>query len=193
VVDKRLKIINGIRVDIVSLLSISHKCVPGVCSSNMCCCSQYEICIDDRELERITAYIPAASEWAHELRCGSGFENVFDETGDDLYSIDTDEDDLCIFAYPGVKNSVLCSLHTVALDLKLPPVEVKPISCATWPLAVSYNNPHILSVAEDAFDFPCNTKNTKGLLDHGISCIIKDVYGEEFLKAVQDASALLVE
>lgn len=187
-VDKGPKTINGIQVDIASLLSISHKCVPGVCSRNMCCCSRYEICIDDRELERITAYIPAASELAHDLRCESGFENIFDETEDDLYSIDTDEDDLCVFAYSGVKNSVLCSLHTVALALELPPGEVKPLSCATWPLAVSYNKPHILSVAEDAFDFPCNTKKTKSLLDYGIAGIIKDVYGEEFFKAVEDAS-----
>ncbi len=190
-VEKRLKIINGIQVDMPSLLSISHKCVPGVCSRNMCCCSIYEICIDDRELERITSYIPDASAWAHELRCETGFENIFDETEDGLYSIDTDENDLCVFAYPGVRKSVLCSLHTVALGLNLPPVEVKPVSCATWPLAVSYNNPHMLSVAEDALDFPCNTEKIKGLLDPGISCIIKDVYGEAFLKEVEDAAILI--
>jgi hypothetical protein len=188
VVKKRLRVINGIQVDIASLLSISHKCIPGVCSRNMCCCSMYEICVDDRELERITGYIPDASEWARELRCESGFENIFDETGDGLYSIDTDENDLCVFAYAGVKNSVLCSLHTAALKLEMPPVVVKPVSCTTWPLAASDSNPRILSVAEDAFDFPCNAKKTDGLLDDGIACIIQEVYGEKFLKKVQDVS-----
>jgi hypothetical protein len=151
----------------------------------------YEICVDEGELERITGYIPAASEWAHELRSGSGFENIFDETEDKLYSIDTDVNDLCVFAYAGLKNSVLCSLHTAAIKLKLPPGEVKPVSCTTWPLAESERNPRILSVAEDAFDFPCNTKKAEGLLDNGISCIIKDVYGDDFFKAVQDAAGLL--
>ncbi len=186
----RIELINGIQVDMASLYSISHKCAPGVCSSDMCCCSRYEICIDDGEMERIISYIPAASEWTDELRSESGFENVFDETEDGLYAIDTDENDLCVFAYSGVKNSILCSLHTAAMGLELPPGEVKPIACATWPLAVSYNRPHILSVAEDAFNFPCNVNNTDSGLDPGIVFIIKDVFGEEFLQAIEEASRI---
>jgi hypothetical protein len=184
-------VIEGITVDTAALFSISHNCAPGVCSRDVCCCSRYEICIDNKELARIVGYIPEASKFAYELRCDAGFENIFEETDDNLYLIDSDGNDLCVFAYPDPQSNVLCSLHTVALEMDLSPGEVKPRSCIIWPLAVSESSPVTLSIADDAFGFPCNKKKDAGLLDPGIACIIKDVYGEAFLKEVEDASTII--
>ena len=183
-----MHVIEGITVDTAALISIAHNCVPGVCSMDVCCCSRYEVCIDNKELTRIVGYIPEASKFASELRCDTGFENIFEETDDNLYSIDSDDNDLCVFAYPDPQRNVLCSLHTVALEMDLSPGEVKPRSCITWPLALSERSPVTLSIADDAFGFPCNTKKDAGLIDPGIANIIKYIYGEEFLKAVEDAS-----
>jgi len=180
-------LIDGIEVDIESLHSISHKCIPGECEKSICCCSRYELCIDDNELERLITYMPDAAKLAPELRSESGYSNVYEETDDNLYAIDTDDNDLCVFAYSDTKNTVLCSLHTVALQLSLPPHEVKPRSCITWPLALSEDRLPMLSVSADAFDFPCNRSKRAQSLDPDIAQIIKAVFGQEFLIQVEAA------
>jgi len=181
--------IDGMEVDIDSLLSISHKCAPGLCKKSECCCAQYDICIDDEELNRLITYMPDAAKLAPELLSGSGYGNVFEETEDNLYEIDTDDNDLCVFAYSDAKNNVLCSLHTVAYQFSLSPHEVKPSSCITWPLAVSEGRPMLLSVSDDAFDFPCNSRKGTKSLDPDIAQIIKAVFGEIFLIKVEAALA----
>ena len=183
----RITVIDETEVDIGALYSITYRCTPGVCSKSQCCCAGYEVCIDRHEMSNLIGYMPEASTYASYLRAGAGYENVFEELGPGLFAIDTNDDDICAFSYLNKKDEVLCALHTVALELNLPPHEVKPKSCTTWPLAVSEEKPVRLSISEDAFNFPCNTprKETESL-DPNIAQIIHDIFGEEFLKKVEE-------
>ncbi len=179
-------IIDDIEVDIASLYSIKHRCVPGKCSKNKCCCSKYDICIDEVEMKRIVGYLPEAVKFVPHLDDGSGFENIFEEEEPGLFIIDAEEDGLCLFAYPDEEEKIFCSLHSTALELQLHPHKVKPRSCITWPLAVTDDAPMQLSIAEDAFSFPCNIRREKSLsLDPDIAQIVKDVFGEQFLMKLE--------
>lgn len=184
--------IDDIEIDVESLYAITHQCSPGTCGEKQCCCAKYEICIDQQELSRIIGYLPDASRFATHLGDGQDFENIFEDDGPDLFVIDSHEDGLCVFAYSDEQGSILCSLHSVALQFKLPPHEVKPSSCVTWPLAVTEDRPLQVSIAEDAFTFPCNTprKNNAAALDSDIACIIRDVFGEKVLTSVKEAKTL---
>ena len=184
---KRLPVISNIEVDMESLYSIAHKCTPGTCEKRECCCSRYDICIDKDELQKVMSYIPDASRFSSELKENSAYLNVFDETEDNLMMIDADDNGLCVFAFPDDNDHILCSLHTVALGHGLLPHEVKPRSCVTWPLAITDRKPTMLSVSDDALDFPCNSINTQtGTLDSNISGIIEDIFGIDFLTEVKE-------
>ena len=174
--------IDGVEVDISSVYSIAHQCKPGKCKADQSCCSKYEVYIDHREVSTIIGYLPEASKFASHLGNASDFENMFEEEGKNLFLIDTLEDDLCIFAYENKEDHILCSLHSAALNLKVHPHRLKPRSCVTWPLAISDEPPLLLSIADDAFKFPCNTlKKESTSLDPHIEKIIRDVFGVKFL------------
>ncbi|MBC8413431.1 MAG: hypothetical protein ISR96_03360 [Nitrospira sp.] len=181
--------IDNIEIDIEALRSIDHTCQPGLCKKDQCCCSRYEICIDPDELQKIISYMPEASEYAPDLKEGSGYANIFTETEDDLLTIDMDDQDFCCFTYSGGKNEFFCSLHTIALNSGLPPIEVKPRSCVTWPLAITDEKPVLLSITEDAFEFPCNSPRSDNSSIHpNIEAIICDVFGEKFLEKIKTIS-----
>ena len=181
-------IIDDIEIDVASLYSITHQCSPGTCGDKQCCCAKYEICIDHRELSRIIGFMPDASRFAPHLGDGQDFENIFEEDGPDQFVIDTQEDVLCVFAYSDEKCRILCSLHSVALQFKLPPHEVKPSSCVTWPLAITEDLPLQVSIAEDALKFPCNnSKKNNTVLDPDVARIIRDMFGEKVLTGIQEA------
>ncbi len=184
---QRLIIIDDIEVDIDAIYSISHNCRGGICTRRKCCCSNYEICIDDQELSVITGWLPLASQFSPGLKTSLGLDNIFDESDPGLFALDTDEHGLCVFAYPTKENQILCSLHSAALHMGLPPREVKPKACFLWPLAITEHHPINLSVDEDALSFKCNEKrmgNYQGLCSR-IAHIIKDVFGEKFLREVE--------
>jgi hypothetical protein len=182
--------IGTVDVDIESILSIAHQCIPGRCSRQACCCSQYEICLADSEVTRIVGYLPEASRYADVAEEGDAYENYFEEIEPGLFAIDMQDDGLCSFAYVNDDDHVLCSLHSAALELSLSPHRVKPESCVTWPLAISEDKPVTLSVADDALRFPCNRKRGKGrlsIIDPNIAAIIRDIYGVLFLKELEEA------
>jgi hypothetical protein len=132
----------------------------------------------------------AASKYASNLACGGAIENIFEEDGNGTFIVDTDEDGLCAFAYGDRKRGVLCSLHSVAVDLKLPHYKTKPKSCVLWPLAISEDPPVHLSIAEDAFSFPCNTRRKYHgkTLDPNIAQTIRDLFGTKILTAITQAA-----
>ncbi len=189
---KNLHIIEGIEVDMEALFSITHNCEPGTCIKNECCCSRYDICIEKNELPNVLSFMPDASRFSSELKEDSAYLNIFDETEDNLMMIDADENGLCVFAFPDDNDHILCSLHTVALEHGLLPHEVKPRSCVTWPLAVTDREPTMLSVSDDALEFPCNSVNNQtGILDANISDIIKNMFGADFLNKLNDNARYL--
>ncbi len=176
--------VSGILVDVDALCSIAHSCMPGLCTGKGCCCSEYEIGVSSSEVDRIIGYLPDAAGFAPWLDSDDGFENVFEESAPDQFIIDMSDDGPCIFAYEHGKDALRCSLHSVALHQGLSPHMVKPSSCVMWPLAITEDQPVVLSIADDAFRFPCNRKRrgTGRGLDPVIAGIVTDLYGDAFLK-----------
>jgi hypothetical protein len=142
-------------------------------------------------MARIIGHMPAASRYAPYLGDGDSLENIFEEDADGSFIVDTDEEGLCAFAYRDRRRRILCSLHSVAQDLKLPHHKTKPLSCVLWPLALSEDRPLQLSIAEDAFDYPCNSsrKNPGRPLDPNIAQTIRDIFGTRILTTIQKAAS----
>ena len=182
-------IIENVKVDLKSLTSIKHKCDPGVCNGKISCCAEYEICMEKDEVDKIIAHTPGAAEFAPQLKTNGLYNNVFDETDDNLITIDVDEDSQCLFAWRNSNGEVLCSLHSHAIKSNLSFYDTKPGSCCLWPLAIYQGSPEILTVQDDAFNFDCNKKlESKGAeLDTEIASIIKNVYGDKMLVGINHA------
>ncbi len=182
-------IIENVKVDLKSLISIQHKCDPGICRGKTSCCAEYDVCIEKKEVSKIIAHTPGAAEFAPQLMANGFYRNIFDETEDNLITIDTDEDNRCLFAWGNSKGDILCSLHSHALKNSLSFYDTKPESCLLWPLAIYDGKPEILTVQDDAFNFDCNKKRKlkKVSLDTEISSIINNVYGEKMLVGINHA------
>jgi len=177
-------IVNGMRIDVEALRRIAHRCVPEKCATReRGCCSTYEVTVGKREIGTIVGSIALAAKYAPEL--GPDLEAFEDTEGGTCLA--TDEDGRCVFAYKNSTRTTYCSLHSVALDHDLPPAEVKPRSCALWPLALVEDDPPLLTIQEDAQEFPCNRRRNGSGLNKGVAETIEEVFGAEFRIAVDKA------
>ncbi len=177
-------VVDGIIIDVKSIYSIRHECLPDRCKNAKSCCASYQVSIDDQELGTITGWMPEAANFSPGLKSGAEFKNVFEEEDEEnSFSLDTDNDGTCLFAYRNREDQTLCSLHSAALEAGALPAEVKPRSCTLWPLAVSDGRPTTLSIDAAAFTFICNTKSEEesDALCPEIAKIITDLFGEKFL------------
>jgi hypothetical protein len=178
---------SSVDVDIESLLSLENNC-NGCGRGEKCCCSSYEVCVTTAEMKRIIKYLPEAAKLCPHLQTAGGYDNVFEEEEPGLYSIDTDEDGLCLFAYR--KDSrTHCSLHTLAKTLGLPLENVKPKVCLLWPLHFS-DGDEVLAMISDAFLFTCNARRPPGskMLSPGFVEALERVYGEGFGEEARQAA-----
>ena len=168
---------SGVEVDVESLLSIENRC-NGCVRGEKCCCASYEVCVSTVEMKRIIKFLPEAARYCPHLLTARGYDNVFEEEEPGLYSIDTTEDGLCLFAYWS-KGRTHCSLHTVAMKLGLPLAQVKPKVCLLWPMHFS-DGDEVLAVISDAFQFKCNVRRAPGShsLSRGFIEAVEQVYGE---------------
>jgi hypothetical protein len=166
-----------VEVDVDSLLSLENRC-NGCATGERCCCSSYEVCVTTAELKRIIKVLPEAARFCSHLLTMRGYDNVFEEEEPGIFSIDTTEAGLCLFAYRS-RHRIHCSLHTVALTLGLPLAEVKPKVCLLWPMHFSEGN-EVLAMINDAFLFNCNARKAPGSrsLCPGFVEAIEQVYGE---------------
>ncbi len=177
------------RVEIDVLASIAHHCDPVLCRRTGSCCAEYDIWVGDAEVDRMVGMMPEAARFARHLRDADGrLVNAFQDLGPDAYAIEEGPDGTCIFAYCGARGQHLCSLHSAALEAGLPPQSVKPDCCFTWPLSIATSIPPVVSIQEDALDFPCNSpREPDGGLDEGIAAIVEVVFGTEFLAELLEA------
>jgi hypothetical protein len=168
---------SSVDVDVESLLSLENYCT-GCARGERCCCASYDVCITTAELKRIIKVLPEAAKYCSHLLTAGGYDNVFEEEEPGLFSIDTTEDGLCLFAYWS-RHRIHCSLHTVAITLGLPLNRVKPKVCLLWPMHFS-DGDEVLGMIQDAFQFNCNTRKTPGSrsLSPGFVEAIELVYGE---------------
>jgi hypothetical protein len=176
----------GVVVDVHALGSIEHECRPELCREGGVCCAGYDICVEEWELDKLSDGVALATNYAPHLADGPPpFSHAFG----DLYSLDTDEDGLCVYAWKDERGSVLCSIHSAALDRGLDLREVKPRPCLLWPLAESGSEPPYLSVDPEAFKYPCNRRRPfDGRLHESIRQHVGYLFGEEFLEEL-DAAA----
>jgi hypothetical protein len=178
--------IDGIIVDLDAVRAIAHGCEPTWCDRSNSCCARYEICLDPEEVSSVIGMLPQAVNFApHAMGASMEPDNILEETEDGLFAIDSDDDGLCVLAFEGHGKAILCSIHAAALAMGLPPAQVKPRSCTLWPLTIS-DDPKIVSVQEDAFEYPCNRMRTpeeKGL-DSGIRDILSSLFGEPFAEKI---------
>ena len=88
---------SSVEVDVESLLSLENRC-KGCVRGERCCCSSYEVCVTTAELKRIIKVLPEAAKYCPHLLTTGGYDNVFEQEEPGLFSIDTTEDGLCLFA-----------------------------------------------------------------------------------------------
>ena len=114
---------------------------------------------------------------------------MFEEEEPGLYSIETTEDGLCVFAYWS-SGRTHCSLHTAASTLGLPLEQVKPKVCLLWPMHFS-DGDKFLGMISDAFEFSCNVPQAPGSrsLSPGFVEALDLVYGAGSGMQAQDAAA----
>lgn len=148
----------AVRVDLKAIRSIDHECA-GCPPSVKCCCAAYDVCVNDAEINNIIPALPEAAKFCPRLKTGGGYANVFEEAEKGLYSIDTDDNGLCVFAY-AAKGLLRCSLHTVEKSLGLPPGSVKPGVCLLFPLTFSGDG-GVLTLHEDALSWGCSKLRKK--------------------------------
>jgi len=186
-------IIDGFIVDLKALSSIKHSCTSNNCKISQCCCSHYEVIINKAELSNIINVIHHASKYSRILRLDKGFDNVFEDEGRNTYSIDKNDKGFCVFGYKAKERKVSCSLHKLAVDMKIPINSVKPLACILWPLALVESDPLVLSVQEEVSIFPCNQGRTSPtfLLDRDIAQNIEMAFGGSFLNKIQKKIATL--
>lgn len=139
--------------------------------------------------------MPMASDYSNSLTEGNSLGNVFEELTSDLYSIDTDESGLCVFAFDNGQKGILCSLHATAMKMNHNPEDVKPKDCVLWPLALSEDKPLTLTIDDDAFSFPCNSRRDPEStgLDQGIAGIIKQLFGAGFLDQINGHISVMIK
>lgn len=171
--------------DIGALQSITHHCDPAMCRKRRSCCATYQICVTPSEVQTICGCMKRTARYAKHLS-RQGTENIFDQVDGNNFEIDTDEDGLCLLAYRSPGGKTLCSLHSAAFDLRLPPSSTKPRSCRLWPISMTTGRTRLVSVTDDVFDFPCNKirRARNGTLDAGIREIIGDVFGAKALACI---------
>jgi hypothetical protein len=178
---------SSVDVDVESLLLLENRC-NGCAKGERCCCSSYEVCVTTAELKRIIKVLPEAAKFCPHLLIAGGYDNVFEEEEPGLFSIDTTEDGLCLFAYRS-RRRIHCSLHTVAITLGLPLEQVKPKVCLLWPMHFSEGD-EVLAIINDAFLFNCNVRKAPGLrsLSPGFVEALELVYGEGCGSQVKQAA-----
>lgn len=145
----------------------------------------FEVEIEEHEAERAIGMMREAARYQPALFEDGEPADPCDETTTGL-CLATDEDGLCVFAYYTPEGMSRCSLHSAALDLGLRPEDVKPGPCSLWPLAlVEELDPPLLTTQENASEFPCNRMRGRKTLSPGIASIIRERFGEGFLRSLR--------
>ena len=179
---QKVVVVGNIRIDVPALMSIRHRCQPGVCKGKPNCCAFFQIHVSEKEVETIVGFLPLVEKYTASIGGGPGYDNVFEEAEDGQFLIDADENEQCVFAYANAAGETLCSLHSAAIDLGLPPEGVKPKCCSLWPLALSGGPRPVLSINKLYASFPCNQKKeTATGIDAGIQETVRIYFGESFL------------
>ncbi|MEQ8768415.1 MAG: hypothetical protein RL885_31210 [Planctomycetota bacterium] len=181
---KKLPRIKAIVIDVPALSELRHEADPGECSKSDCCCSRYEVAIEEPELDRLRRLVPLAERYRPDL---AGREELFRPSRRGGFVIDKGEERRCPFLYDSPQGHTLCAIHSAALDAGQDPFRAKPRTCALWPLTLTTETPRRLTIAGDAFEFPCNRRRRAAReLDPSVLDLMRRVFGRPF---ADDAAA----
>lgn len=178
-----------IPVDVAVLAAVRHACA-GCGTKQACCCASFDVCVTRREMRIITGAMPVAAAFQPALKIRGGFQNVFDETDDGLFALDTDANGLCVFAYAS-GGGIRCALHSAALLLGVSPVSLKPAVCVLWPMTFTDVPDSRLTISENAFDFDCCRKpggKKRRTIAPALLESVADLFGEGAKKALVAAA-----
>ena len=164
------------KFDLDTIKSIDHQCT-GCRSKKKCCCASYNIFVSETEMQRILNIYPLLAAYCAHLMVDGEFDNVFEESDDGSIRIDTDEDGLCVFAYRQA-GMIRCAIHTVATDQGIPLADIKPFHCLLWPLAISSETKNMVTLQENALEFPCNRTNKSGTICQSIQETLQVLFNE---------------
>ena len=181
--------ISSLTVDVHALATISHAC-RGCAPARRCCCASYDVCMTAREMRTVIGMLPYAAEYCPSIREGGDYANIFEETEDGLYSLDTDEHGLCVLAYRS-EAGVRCALHSAALCRGISPSSVKPLACTLWPLTLSEASNAHLAICGDALAFTCTRSRIRQrrAISPAILQTIGELFGEKARSEVSRAAA----
>lgn len=177
-----------ITIDIAAIARINFGCV-GCTTCHGCCCSAFEVCVTEAEMERIVGVMPEVNALRERVGQDTSDGNDFEETDSGLLALETDDDGLCIFAYRA-DGFIRCALHSVALELGVPPVDVKPLACTLWPLAISGGRRKILTADACAPEFHCVSTPTSNAPRLCIAAqeTLTEVLGTEAMRTINEAA-----
>ncbi len=182
---ENMPVIEGVRVDIDSLLSISHHCDPACCKNKNECCKFFEIEVTTPEANRAVGMLANAATYAPTLYENGAPLDPIEET-EGGHCLAAHEDGACVFLFRNDNGEIRCSLHAAALELDFPPEKAKPDCCSLWPLAlIEELDPPLLTLQENVRDFACNRFRRRKTLDHGIADIIQLMFKSDFLERLQ--------
>ncbi len=173
-------------VDADALCGLEHACDPTLCRHKSCC-GVYDIWVGAEDRERLAEHLKDASTLPGGAGRSMDMHDVLRWVGAG-YILRKNKDGLCMLAYRAEDGSVLCSLHSAALQRNCPPCRAKPSSCTLWPLSLTGAAGHrIVSIQPGAFEFPCNRRriSRRPLLHLGTATLIRDNFGIGFLSALE--------
>ena len=104
--------------------------------NNKCCCRIFFVDTTAKKVERIFNIFDSISEFSPSLKDGDKYVNPFEENENSRYSLETKDDDYCIFSYFDKAAALKCAIHSAALKLNVDPFFYKPLPCAIWPVTV---------------------------------------------------------
>jgi hypothetical protein len=178
-------------IDLDSLMKFRHNCDGCARRASVAsCCSGLEVCISKSEMSKIVGIIPYIVKYCHHLLIEAELDNIFNESEDGLYSIDTHINGLCVFAYRKNRR-ILCGIHSAADGLGLNWYDLKPLPCILWPLAISEDLSPVISLDDSAGSFHCNTEvsDRSPCLDLSVIKILKNVVGNESAVNIDHAAS----
>lgn len=172
----------GLWIDAGGLAGLGHECRPERCVERSCC-AEFEPFIEPDEIERVVGYLPLAARWVPDLEAD---DNIFDDERSGALIIEESEEGFCRLAFRDGRGGPRCALHAAALELRADPYRIKPRACVLWPLALSGDDPPILSVQTDAPAFPCNrARPPKPPLDPNVAAIVAAVFGRDLTDRIE--------
>lgn len=184
--EKKYLKVEDYNVDIRAVTDLKYQCDPKLCRNQRCCCGVYDVWINAEEKKKISNCLPAVSNYPIENR-GKRVSGFLRWIGAG-YILRKNKEKVCSLSYRTKDGQTLCSLHSIALDQNIPPIETKPRSCVLWPLSLSGQGDKTLSVQDDAYDFPCcRTDQSTNFLgvESGTASLIKENLGERFLSILR--------